>query len=76
MEDIAVATDETVDKVLEKVENILKKHIQAYLVILLIGNILSGSITNVLKPIIPAAASLYFSAVSNIEHGSIGTGIN
>ena len=35
--DISVATNETVEKVLEKVENIFKKHAQTHLVMLLIG---------------------------------------
>ena len=35
--DIPVATNETVEKVLEKVENIFKKHAQTHLVMLLIG---------------------------------------
>ena len=43
---------------------------------LLIGDIVSGAITNVLKPLIPATASLYVSPVSSLELRSIGTGIN
>ena len=58
MKDIPAANDETADKVLEKVKNILKKHDPAYLAKLLIGHIVSGEIANVLKRTIPAAASL------------------
>ena len=61
LENIPVATDETADKILDKVENVLKEACPS-----LSGNvvdraIVSEAITNVSKPIIPC---------------SIGTGIN
>ena len=77
VEDITVATDEAADKVLEKVKNIKKKkRVQVYWVMLLIGHIISGGISNFLKPTIPATASFYISTASSIEHHSVKTGIN
>ena len=76
MEDIPDAIDVKADNVLEKVENILKEASPNLSGNVLIGHIVSGAIRNVSKLIIPAAASLYVSTVSSIEHCSIGTGIN
>ena len=76
VEDILVANDETAVKVLRKVENILKEACSSLSHNVIDRHIVSGEITNVLKPIIPAAASLYISAFLSIEHRSIGTGIN
>ena len=75
-EDIRVVTNETADKVLENVENILKEACPS-----LSGNVVDRahrirSNYKCLKPIIPAAASLYVSTASSIEHRSIGIGKN
>ena len=76
MEDIPVAADETADNVLEKVENILKEPCSS-----LSDNVIDqahriGSNYKCFKTNNPAAASLYVSTVSSIEHCSVGTGIN
>ena len=73
-----MATDEVADKVLEKVENILKEACPS----------LSCNVTDrahriasnhkclPIIPVILAAASLYVSTVSSIEHRFLGTGMN
>ena len=77
MEDIHVTINETADKVLEKVKNILKEADPSLSPeVIDRAHIVSRKITNVLKPIIPVAALLYILPVSSIEHRSVGTGIN
>ena len=77
MEDIHVTINETADKVLEKVKNILKEADPSLSPeVVDRAHIVSRKITNVLKPIIPAAALLYILPVSSIEHHSVRTGIN
>ena len=76
MEDILVENDETAVKVHGKVENILKEACSSLSHNVIDRHIVSGEITNVLKPIIPAAASWYISAFLSIKHLSVGTGVN
>ena len=60
-------------KFLKKSRTFQKKYTSDCLVILMIGLIISRANTNVLKPVISAAASWYVLPLSSIKHRSIRT---